>query len=109
MIKLRTIGVAAATLVLGGIGAYGATAFAADSPSRPKPSSTQSPESGRGADSDGDRKAMIRHCTDQLPKEDRAETRRQMEKMMSDGMESGSMMGGSMMGGASKDGHHGMD
>ncbi|MET9835435.1 hypothetical protein ABZ078_40550 [Streptomyces sp. NPDC006385] len=108
MIKRRTIGLAAATVVLGGLGAYGATAFAADSTPTPKPSSSQSSETGRHTDSDGDREAMIRHCTDQLPTDDRAEARQQMEKMMSDGMMSDSMTGGSMMGGASEDGHHGM-
>ncbi len=112
MIKRRTIGLAAATVVLGGLGAYGATAFAASSPS-PEPSSTHSSDSGRGTDSADDREAMIRHCTDQLPAADRAEARQHMEKMMSDGMmsdgmHSDSMMGGSMMGGASEDGHHGM-
>ncbi|WP_033309262.1 hypothetical protein RFN58_35700 [Streptomyces iakyrus] len=113
MIKRRTIGLAAATVVFGGLGTYGATAFAADSPPSPKPSATQSSESGRHADSADGREAMIRHCTDQLPAEDRAKARQQMEKMMSDGMmsdgmNSDSMMGGSMLGGASEDGHHGM-
>ncbi|GHE39000.1 hypothetical protein ABZ508_14435 [Streptomyces lavendulocolor] len=108
MIKRRTIGLAAATVVLGGLGAYGATAFAADPSPSPKPSSTQTAESGRHEDSTHDREAMIRHCTDQLPAADREKARQQMERMMSDGMMSSSMTGDSMMGGTSQDGHHGM-
>lgn len=101
MIKRRSIGLVAATAVLGGLGAYGATsAFAAPSPAGPRPSGTQSAETTGGANSHGSQKEMIRHCTDQMPVADRAEARRQMEKMMS-----GGMMSDSMMGGSSKDGH----
>lgn len=121
MIKRRTIGLAAATAVLGGLGAYGATAaFAATEPPAPKPTTTQS-ESGKGGTDE-----MIRHCTDHLPADERAKARQQMEKMMSTmpsdmtsmmpkdmkgmkGMMSGAEGAmGSMMGGASHGEHHGM-
>ncbi|MGW9028077.1 hypothetical protein ACWGQ5_28750 [Streptomyces sp. NPDC055722] len=104
MIKRRTIGLAVATAVLGGVGAYGATAFAADSSPSPTPSSTQSSGSGRRADNSGGREAMIRHCTNQLPAADRAKAKQEMEKMMS----GGGMMSDSMMGGSSDGGHPGM-
>ncbi|MEU0108401.1 hypothetical protein ABZ313_23990 [Streptomyces sp. NPDC006251] len=120
MIKRRSIALAAATALLGGLGAYGAaTAFAA-SPS-PEPQPTVSPSASASPDPDGrmNKEQMIRHCTDQLPADERDEARRQMDKMMSgdmDEMMGGSMMGGgtddmmsgSMMGGASEDDHHGM-
>ncbi|MCP3818817.1 hypothetical protein NLX86_12065 [Streptomyces sp. A3M-1-3] len=111
MIKRRTIGVAVATALLGGLGAYGATAFASSSATdpRPSPSATASP----GGTHDGlDRDEMIRHCTDQLPAGERAKARQQMDKMMSADMDKmagmDKMMSGSMMSGASADGHHGM-
>ncbi|MDT9692982.1 hypothetical protein Q5762_32610 [Streptomyces sp. P9(2023)] len=119
MINRRTIGVAAATALLGGLGAYGAaTAFASPSATDPQP--TPSATASTNSTHDGmDRDEMIRHCTDQLPAGERAKARQQMEKMMPadmDGMMSGSMTGGgmdgmmsgSMTGGASTDGHHGM-
>ncbi|UQA91072.1 hypothetical protein [Streptomyces halobius] len=114
MIKRRTIGLAAATAIIGGLGAYGATgAFAATEPA-PKPITTQISDPDGRADSGGGKEAMIRHCTDQMPAGDRAAARQQMEKMMSDGMMSKDMKGmmpggamGSMMGGASQDGPHG--
>ena len=108
--------------MLGGLGAYGATAaFATTEPPTPKPSTTQS-DSGEGGT-----EAMIRHCTDQLPAGERAKARAQMEKMMStmpadmtsmmpkdmkgmEGMMSGAdgMSMNSMPGGAPQDEHHGM-
>lgn len=107
--KRKMIGLAAATAVLGGLGSYGAaSAFAATSPPDPRTSTTQSSETGGRVDGHGSQEEMIRHCTEQLPADDRAEARQQMERMMSGGMMSGSMMGDSMMGGASHDGHHGM-
>lgn len=97
MIKRRTLGLAAATAVLGGLGAYGSvTATAATPTTGPKPTTTQS-------SAGGDREAMIRHCTDQLPPGDQAKARQQMEQMMSDGM-----MSGSMTGSTSHGGHHDM-
>ncbi|MFF4756430.1 hypothetical protein ACWD5R_40460 [Streptomyces sp. NPDC002514] len=104
MIKRRTIGIAAATVVLGGIGAYGATAFAADQSPSLSPSSIQSSGSVHSGGSAADRKAMIRHCTNQLPAADRAKAKQQMEEMMS----GSGMMSGSMTGGPSDHGHPGM-
>ncbi|MET9834051.1 hypothetical protein ABZ078_33225 [Streptomyces sp. NPDC006385] len=97
MIKRRTIGLAAATAVLGGLGAYGATTAFATPSAEPTPSPTQTSETGRHADIDTD--SMIRHCTDQLPAADRAEARQLMENMMSNGMMSGDMMPGTGDGG----------
>ncbi|UQA91145.1 hypothetical protein [Streptomyces halobius] len=121
MIKRRAIGLAVATAVLGGLGAYGATAaFATTEPPAPKPTTAQS-DSGDRADSESAKEDMVRHCTDQLPAGERAKARAQMEKMMSADMTSmmpkdmKSMMSGadgmpinSMMGSASQDAHHGM-
>ena len=77
MIKRRTIGLAAAT-VIGGLGVYGATAaFATTETPAPTPSTTQ------GDSGEGGTEAMIRHCTDQLPVGERTEARDQMEKIMS--------------------------
>ncbi|UGY91279.1 hypothetical protein [Streptomyces gobiensis] len=113
MIKRRTIGVTVATALLGGLGAYGATAAFAASPSlAPQPTATSTDSPG-GADG-MDRDEMIRHCTDHLPADERAKARQQMEKMMSGGMDKmmsggmNGMMSGSMTGGMSGDGHHGM-
>lgn len=98
MIRRRVAGLAISALMLGGIGVYGAgTAFAAT----PTPSPSSTPSQGSGHP-DIDRDAMIRHCTDQLPADQRAKAREQMEKMMS------TMDGDSMMGGMMQDGSGGM-
>ncbi|MCY0955155.1 hypothetical protein [Streptomyces sp. H27-S2] len=94
MIKRRAVGLAAATVVLGGLGAYGAVTAFADSPAVSAPPATTTLSVTAG-----DLDAMIRHCTDQLPAGERAEARQQMEQMMS----------GSMMSGSSRGAHHGMD
>ncbi|MFD7447064.1 hypothetical protein [Streptomyces sp. NPDC059909] len=110
MIKRRTIGLAVATAVLGGVGTYGATAaLAATSASEPRPAATYSSDSGPGARAGHDREEMIRHCTEHLPASERAKARQHMEEMMSEGMMSGSMMGGSTEHGHhSEDGRNGM-
>ncbi|MEU0042880.1 hypothetical protein [Streptomyces werraensis] len=118
MIKRRTLGVVAATALLGGLGAYGASAaFASSSDTTPSPapSSTSSPNT-RGDDSK-DTDAMIRHCTEHLPADQRDKAEKQMREMMSDhddmsehsmmGDSSGESMGG-MMGGSSADAMSGM-
>ena len=111
MIKRSTLGVAMATALLAGLGGYGAAhAFAAAPPAEPAPV-TPNVDSRTQADSSYDRRAMVRHCTDLLPAEDRAAARRQMEQMMSEAMVSNSMMagmGGLMMRDSAGDGHHGM-
>lgn len=104
MIRRKIIGLTVAATILGGASAYGtATAFAATPTPAPTPTATPSatatPTPTPSGSHDGmDRDAMIRHCTDHLPADQRDKARQQMEDMMS-----GSMMGG-MMGGMSRDG-----
>lgn len=85
MTKRRTIGLAAATALLGGLGTYGAATASATPSAEARPSTTQSSERDGRADAG----SMIRHCTDQLPAADRAEARQLMKNMMSEGMMSG--------------------
>ncbi|AEW95101.1 hypothetical protein SCATT_27300 [Streptantibioticus cattleyicolor NRRL 8057 = DSM 46488] len=67
MIRRRTIGIAAATTLLAGLGTYGATAaFATTSGPGPQVTSPASPSAQNG------REGVIRHCTDQLPAGERA-------------------------------------
>ncbi|WP_331753188.1 hypothetical protein OG440_39550 (plasmid) [Streptomyces sp. NBC_00637] len=109
MIKRKTVGLAAAAALLGGLGAFGATTAFASSPSTdPKPTptaTTSTPATGDSADTN----AMIRHCTKHLPAGERDKAEKQMRDMMADrDHESGdSMMGGtsgsSMMGGSTTD------
>lgn len=110
MITRTTLGVAAATALLAGLGGYGAAnAFAAAPPVERAPV-TQNVDSRTQADNSHNKEAMVRHCADPLPAEDRAAARRQMEQMMSEAMVSDSMagMGGLMMRDSAGDGHHGM-
>ncbi|MFD3928317.1 hypothetical protein [Streptomyces sp. NPDC058614] len=94
MIKRRTVAVAVATTLLGGLGAYGATAAIAspsDTTSRPTPSATSS----TNGDSTGT-DAMIQHCLKRLPANERAAAEKEMREMMSDhgGTSDHSMMNG---------------
>ena len=101
MSRRKTIGLAAASAMLAGLGAFGATAaYAASSSPSPQPAPSGSPTATRTATSSTD--AMIRHCTNQLPAGERANAREQMQKMMTTGdntatnpMTNNSMMGGS--------------
>ncbi|MEU2110809.1 hypothetical protein [Streptomyces sp. NPDC019507] len=100
MIRRRAIGVAVATTLLGGLGAYGATAALAASASgepRPTPPLTHTQPSGNGHGMGMEE--LIRHCTDHLPADQRDKARQHMEEMMS-----GTTMGGR----DSQEGHHRM-
>ncbi|WP_327582263.1 hypothetical protein OHA25_40895 [Nonomuraea sp. NBC_00507] len=89
MIRRKVIGLAVAATFLGGASVYGAaTASAATPAPAPTPSATSTPTPNGNHDG-MDRDAMIRHCTDHLPADQRDKARQQMEDMMS-----GSMMGG---------------
>lgn len=95
MIRRRTLGLAVATALLGGLGTYGATsAFAAT----PSPGPQPAPSAPSGGMSNRD--AMIRHCSNQLPADERAKAGEQMQRMMTNSghTDGTSMMGGSMMG-----------
>ncbi|EGX61028.1 MULTISPECIES: hypothetical protein [Streptomyces] len=92
MIRHRTIAVAAATALLGGLGAYGAaTAFAAtsDTTPEPTPSATSSPSAGGKST-----EAMIQRCLKDMPANERGAAEKQMRKMTS---EHSMMDGGSGM------------
>ncbi|MEU2164101.1 hypothetical protein [Streptomyces sp. NPDC019208] len=95
MIRRRTIGVAVATTLLGGLGAYGATAASASGEPRPTPPVTHTQPSGNAHGMDMEE--MIRHCTDHRPADQRDKARQHMEERMS-----GTTMGGR----DSQDGHH---
>jgi hypothetical protein len=88
MTKRRTISLAAATAILGGLSVYGATAtFASGGAPTPSTSPAISMMAGSGhhVHSNADKAAMIRRCTDQLPANERAKARQQMGTMMSSG------------------------
>jgi hypothetical protein len=84
MTKRKTLAVAAATALLIGSGAFGATTALA-SPSGAAPAAaltaTSSPPPGIR---EGSTDAMIRHCTQQLPAAERGKAQQQMRAMMAD-------------------------
>lgn len=99
--RRRTLAVAAATTLLAGLGAYGATTAFASS-SHPSPGSaataTVSPAAdGKNAD------AMIRRCASHLPAKDRGAVEKQMREMMSGhhGTSTNGMMGSASPGSSS--------
>ncbi|GAA3137652.1 hypothetical protein JOF29_000104 [Kribbella aluminosa] len=79
---------AVATTLLGGLGTYGAAAFAAP-PADPRPAPSATVSTAPGVD------AMIRHCTDQLPAGERGAAEKEMREMMTHHGAGNSMMGGS--------------
>jgi hypothetical protein len=103
--RRRTLAVAAATTLLAGLGAYGATtAFAA--PSHPSSRSAATATATVSPAADGkNTDTMIRQCVSHLPAKDRAAVKKQMREMMS-GHDSTSMNG--MMGSASPSSPSGM-
>ena len=103
--RRRTLAVAAATTLLAGLGAYGATtAFASSSHSSPGSAATATATVSPAADGKN-ADAMIRQCVSHLPAKDRGAVEKQMREMMS-GHNSTSMNG--MMGSASPGSPSGM-
>ncbi|MFD8302815.1 hypothetical protein ACFV29_10745 [Streptomyces sp. NPDC059690] len=100
MIKRRTLALAVATTLLGGLGAYGAaTAFASSSDTTPRPAASAT-VSSKSHSKNLD--AMIQQCLKHLPANQRAAAEKQMRSMMSDqDSTSGHSMMHGMMHGAS--------
>ncbi|MDH6522318.1 hypothetical protein [Streptomyces sp. SAI-090] len=98
----RTLAVATATALLGGLGTYGAvTAFASSSDTSTRPASSASASASAKSDSKST-DAMIRQCLKHVPAGERKAMEKQMRSMMSDhkgmsdhnGMSDHSMMNG---------------
>ncbi|MHB9857541.1 hypothetical protein [Streptomyces sp. YIM S03343] len=80
MIRRKTLAVAAAAALLGGLGTYGATAaFASSSDASPR--ATASATVSRTSDAK-DSNSMIQQCVKHLPAKDRAAAEKQMREMM---------------------------